>query len=73
MPNNKRWGVLYCPKHELLSPKRRWEKIEKCLKDNGVEYDFIQSESSFRCGPSYKDDDQQRLRNDCYRRRRLCA
>ena len=46
MPNNKRWGVLYCPKHELLSPKRRWEKIEKCLKDNGVEYDFIQSESS---------------------------
>ena len=43
MPNNKRWGVLYCPKHELLSPKRRWEKIEKCLKDNGVEYDFIQT------------------------------
>ena len=45
MIDDNRWGVLYCPKHELTSPRRRWEKIEKALKDNAVEYDFIQSES----------------------------
>ena len=45
MIDDNRWGVLYCPKHELVSPRRRWEKIEKSLKDNGVDYDFIQSES----------------------------
>lgn len=46
MANVNRWGILYCPKHELLSPKHKWEKIERCLKANGVEYDFVQSESS---------------------------
>ena len=47
MINDNRWGILYCPKHEMFgSPKRRWEKIEACLKSNGVEYDFVQSESS---------------------------
>ena len=43
MINDNRWGILYCPKHDMLSPKRRWEKVEKCLKANGVEYDFVQS------------------------------
>ena len=46
MVNDNRWGILYCPKHQLISPKRKWERIEKCLKANGVEYDFVQSESS---------------------------
>ena len=47
MINDNRWGILYCPKHEMFgSPKRRWPKIEACLKSNGVEYDFVQSESS---------------------------
>ena len=46
MINDNRWGILYCPKHEMLSSKHRWEKIEKCLKANDVEYDFVQSESS---------------------------
>ena len=47
MVNENRWGILYCPKHEMIgSPKRRWEKIEVSLKANGVEYDFVQSESS---------------------------
>ena len=41
-----RWGVLYCPKHGLVSPRKRWEKIEKCLKENDILYDFIQSENS---------------------------
>ena len=46
MTNDNRWGVIYCPKHEMLSPRRRWEKIERCLKDNGIQYDYVQSESS---------------------------
>ena len=49
MINDNRWGILYCPKHEMIgSPKRRWEKIEASLNANGVEYDFVQSESSAR-------------------------
>jgi diacylglycerol kinase family enzyme len=38
-----RWGILYCPKHGKAN---RWKKIEKCLKDNGISYDFVQSEST---------------------------
>ena len=46
MINDNRWGILYCPKHELIGSKGRWEKIERSLKANGVDYDFVQSEST---------------------------
>lgn len=45
MENNNKWGVLYCPKHDDLKRNKRWRKIEKCLDDSGVDYDFVQSES----------------------------
>lgn len=45
MVDEKRWGVLYCPKHEFLHRGNRWEKVEKCLKENGIEFDFVQSEN----------------------------
>lgn len=38
-----RWGVLYCPKH---GKAKRWKRIEKCLKEQGIIYDFVQSEST---------------------------
>lgn len=38
-----RWGVLYCPKH---GKAKRWKRIEKCLKEKGIIYDFVQSEST---------------------------
>jgi YegS/Rv2252/BmrU family lipid kinase len=42
---DNRWGIIYCPKSGCLSsPMRRWEKIEKCLRDNNISYDFVQSE-----------------------------
>lgn len=42
-----RWGILYCPKGGIFgNPKKRWLKIEKCLKENNVSYDKIQSEST---------------------------
>ncbi len=47
MIQQTRWGILYCPKNDLFcGPTRKWEKIEKYLKDYGVEYDFVQSENS---------------------------
>jgi len=42
--DNKKWGILYCPKHGLANPRKRWSKIEACLKERGVDYDFVQSE-----------------------------
>lgn len=41
-----KWGILYCPKSGALRPHRRWEKIERCLDEKGVDYDFVQSENS---------------------------
>lgn len=42
-----KWGILYCPKSGLLnSPQRRWERIEKALRDCKVDYDFVQSENT---------------------------
>ena len=46
MNNDKRWGILYCPKRDDKRHRsKRWNKIEKCLRDNGIDYDFVQSES----------------------------
>ena len=46
MDNDKRWGILYCPKHDDKRHKsKRWNKIDKCLRDNGIDFDYVQSES----------------------------
>ncbi|MGI6233079.1 MAG: diacylglycerol/lipid kinase family protein [Prevotella sp.] len=40
-----RWGIIYCPKNGLLGKAgKRWTRIEKCLKEYHVNYDFVQSE-----------------------------
>lgn len=44
MVNENKWGLLYCPRGGWRGNKRR-EKIEKALKQNNVDYDFVQSES----------------------------
>ncbi len=46
MIDKNRWGILYCPKHEPFRPNRRWERVERSLKENGIDYDFVQSEST---------------------------
>lgn len=44
---NEKWGIVYCPKAGIsMTPAKRWAKIERCLKEQGVEYDYVQSESS---------------------------
>lgn len=41
---DNRWGVLYCPKYGRSASKKRWAKIEACLRAQGVDFDFVQSE-----------------------------
>ena len=42
--NENKWGLLYCPRGGWRCAKR-WEKIEKVLRQQGVDYDFVQSEN----------------------------
>jgi len=42
--NENKWGLLYCPRGGWRSNKR-WEKIEKVLKQQQIDYDFVQSEN----------------------------
>ncbi len=44
--NSNKWGIVFCPKSGAFRPNSKWEKVEKCLKDKGVDYDFVQSENS---------------------------
>jgi len=44
---NSKWGVLYCPKGR---GKKQREKILRVLDDRGVDYDFVQSESTDSVG-----------------------
>ena len=44
MVNENKWGLLYCPRGGWRSNKR-WVKIEKVLKQQGVDFDFVQSEN----------------------------
>jgi len=48
MIDTKRWGILYCPHTEWIpgiTAKRR-EKIQKCLDNEHIAYDLIQSEDT---------------------------
>ena len=46
MTENKKWAVLYSPKRNRAGARRHWGRIEKCLLENGIDFDFVQSESS---------------------------
>lgn len=37
---------MFCPKSGAFRPHRKWEKVEKCLKEKQIDYDFVQSETS---------------------------
>ena len=42
---NTKWGILYCPRDGFMKNQhKRWERIEKILRNRGVEFDFVQSE-----------------------------
>ncbi len=44
--DNNKWGIIFCPKSGTFKPHSKWEKVEKCLKEKGVSYDYVQSENS---------------------------
>lgn len=46
MITDNRWGIIYCPKHEPLHRGKKWERIEQCLHENNIEFDFVQSENT---------------------------
>ena len=46
MITDNRWGIIYCPKHEPLHRDKKWERIEQCLHENNIEFDFVQSENT---------------------------
>ena len=59
MVDEKRWGILYCPKGGVLSsPQKRWERVEACLKAHNIDFDMVQSESSA--------DDRKWISHYCY-------
>ena len=41
-----RWGIIYSPKTGVLHSHKKWEKIRRKLNEEGIEYDFVQSESN---------------------------
>ena len=46
MITDNRWGIIYCPKHEPLHRGKKWKRIEQCLHENNIEFDFVQSENT---------------------------
>lgn|SRR5574344_123092 len=44
--DSNRWGILYCPKGGITHTQKRWDKIQRYLKENKVSFDFVQSENS---------------------------
>ncbi len=43
--NENKWGILYCPKNSFR-PQKRWENIEKVLRSEHIDFDYVQSEST---------------------------
>lgn len=41
-----RWGILYCPRKGIKSSRKRWERLQRQLDEQGVKYDFVQSENT---------------------------
>lgn len=44
--DERRWGILYCPKGPRGRKQRQWERIHKELDEQKVAYDFVQSENA---------------------------
>ena len=46
MAANKKWAILYCPKKGMYSRGVRWSRVERSLMDNGIDFDYVQSENA---------------------------
>ena len=45
MPS-KSWGIIYCPKEGSPRTHKRWNKIRRYLEQQGVAFDYVQSEGA---------------------------
>lgn len=41
-----RWGIIYCPKEGIRHIHKEWDEIRQYLTEQGILYDFVQSEGS---------------------------
>lgn len=46
MAESNRWGVVYSSQSGHYKAHKRWQHIRKYMEQKGVQYDFVQSESS---------------------------
>ena len=47
MVDETKWGIVYSPKGGIFGKHRkRWERVERCLKERGIDYDMVQSENT---------------------------
>lgn len=46
MAEKDRWGVVYSSRARAFKSGKRWQKIRQYIESKGVQYDFVQSESS---------------------------
>ena len=46
MDKQDKWGIIFCPRSGQRRPGKLWRKIEKCLQNEGISYDHVQSETS---------------------------
>lgn len=44
MTTHNTWGVIYCPKEGSRKTHKRWNKIRRYMNDQGIGFDFVQSE-----------------------------
>jgi YegS/Rv2252/BmrU family lipid kinase len=43
---SSRWGILFCPKHDISSPRKYWARLQRALDERKIEFDFVQSENT---------------------------
>lgn len=46
MNAEQKWGIIYCPKEGSRKTHKRWKKIQACLFESGLQFDFVQSEGA---------------------------
>lgn len=46
MVDEKKWGIVHCPKGGIFgNSRKKWERVERILKERNIDYDMVQSEN----------------------------
>lgn len=52
--NNNKWGIIYCPRTNGQRQKRLWQRIERSLKAENIEYKHVESNAIENVKPLMK-------------------